>query len=155
MRSLLSIVFIFAFVNTMVAQSFNEFAFNEYKSIEGFSNKRQNSSVLLVESYTTEHAIKLRNTGRVATFIGIAAIVVAGAIELPTLGQTTTTTCNPCTIPQPSSQDQIAGALFVGGLAATTTGIILWTKGSRRMKKSNLSFNWKGKGGVLRYRFSE
>ena len=151
----MSIVFIGVFVNTMAAQSFNEFAYNQYKSIREFSNKPENRSVLLVPPFATEDAVKLRNTGRVTTFIGIAAIIIAVAIELPTLGQTTTTTCNPCTIPQPSSEDQIAGALVVGGLATTITGIILWTKGSRRMKESNLSLIGKEKAEFLRYKFPE
>jgi hypothetical protein len=154
MKILLSIVFVLAFVKTIVAQSFNEPAYkDQHKTVEGFATTTQDTSALLVPPLATEKAIKLRNAGRALTFIGIAEIVVAGAMGLSTLGQTTTTTCNPCTIPQATTQDQVEGVLVVAGLTTTITGIVLWRKGNHRMKDSSLSFHWNGNGGVLRYRF--
>ncbi|HEY9045435.1 MAG TPA: hypothetical protein VIN08_06045 [Ohtaekwangia sp.] len=106
--------------------------------------------------------LRMRNAGRTLTILG-GAMLIGGVIVFSSADETyyTTTTTNNGTYEEGDPKAALGIVMIAGGLGMSIPGVILWTKGAKKYKRymeqhegeQTVSFDLKGNGLALRYRF--
>jgi len=106
--------------------------------------------------------LRMRNAGRTLTILG-SAMLIGGIIVLSSADEMyyNSTTTSSGTYEEGDPKAALGILMIAGGVGMTVPGVILWTKGAKKYKRyqeqhedeQTVSFDFKGNGLALRYRF--